>query len=87
MKYTSKQIGRCLTEYRIENLDEMIAKCKLFFAVPQYRNVDGFDLLRIEELNIKTVNEMPKCGHGQKVYGVLEDRTIVRLVEIVDSSD
>lgn len=87
MQYESKSIGRCLTEYKLKDFDAVVSKCKLFFAVPQYRNVDGFDLFRIEELNIKTTNEMPRCGHGQKVYGVLEDRTIVRLVEIVDSSD
>lgn len=87
MKYTSKQIGRCLTEYRLETLEEVKVKCVLFFTVPQYRNVEGFDLLRIEELNIKTSDQMPNCGHGMKVYGVLPDRSTVRLVEIVDSSD
>ena len=87
MKYTSKQIGRCLTEYRLETFEETKAKCVLFFTVPQVRNVDGFDLKRIEELNIKVSNEIPRCGHGMKVYGVLPDRSTVMLVEIIDSSD
>lgn len=87
MKYESKSIGRCVTEYKLIGFEETSMKCVLFFTVPQFRNVEGFSFEKLEELNIQFRNEMGKCGVGQKLYGVLPDRSIVRLVEIVDSSD
>lgn len=87
MKYTNKEIGRCLTEVKLVNFEQVATECVLFFTVPQVRNVDGFTFKRLEELNIRMTSDMPKCGHGQKLYGVQSDKSIVKLMEIVDSSD
>jgi hypothetical protein len=86
MKYTSKNVGRCLTEYKLTNYDDVVKECVLFFSVTQFRNVTGFSLQRIEELNIRIVDK-PCCGSGMVSYGVKSDKSIIKLMEIIDSSD
>lgn len=86
MKYVSKVVGRCLTEYKLTDYNEQVKECRLFFRVSQFQSIDGMDFKRVEELGFRMDN-VAYCGSGQKLYGVKDDRTIVKLMEIIDSSD
>lgn len=87
MTYHSKNLGRCLTEYKHVNYNDLEMQCQLFFTVSQFRDIRGMPFQRIEELGIRLTNEIPKCSQGMGVYGVMPDKTIIKLIEIVDSSD
>lgn len=83
----SRVIGKCLVEYKREDYADLVKMGTLFFTVSQDRNVDHFTLEKVQDSGFRLFNEPPVCGYGQKVYAVMPDSTIVKLMEIIDSSD
>lgn len=86
-KYIERTIGKCLNENKLIEYDSVVLKCKLFFKVSQFRSIEGMTVSEIEDLGIKLETTPPKCGDAQRVYGVFLDGQIIKLTEIIDSSD
>lgn len=83
----SKILGKGLTEYKHKSFNDLEDQCQLFFTCSQFRSLEGKSFEELEAMNIPFVTCMPKCGSGQKVFGILHDRTVVKLIAIIDSSD
>ncbi len=86
MKMISREVGRCLTEYKRPDFDQIVADSLWFYTCSQERNLDSWTLDEFLQSQIKELKE-PKCGYGMRLYAVLSNRTVVKLMEVIDSSD
>ena len=85
----SRNVGKCLTEYKVENYDEVVKRYDRFVIMSQF---DG-EIGHINELDFpegygypKQFNE-PVCHTGNVMYGVEHDGFLTKLMCIIDSSD
>lgn len=82
MKFNSVTIGHCLTEYTVEDYDNLVKNYKKFgFAAPYKNPAMG---IRPEILR---TDDSPICFDGEIMYGINEDGSLTKLKMIVDSSD
>jgi hypothetical protein len=87
MKFHSKTIGNCLTEYVHPHYDILVKQFTRFYVISQFD--DKPDLEYPLDIN-KTFAQFrtePKCGYGEVLYGVSSEGRLVKLKEIIDSSD
>ena len=90
--YKSRNVGRCLTEYKREDYDEVVKKCTKFFQKSQFdKNHEGSlasDLFSYSEIH-KMPMVPPKCHYGSILYGILDEENpkIIQLMSVIDSSD
>lgn len=87
--FYGKNIGRCLTEYKIDVYDQIIDDYDRFVVISQFDSIPK----HINDLDFKEGYGFPKqhnepvLGHGQILFGVEVDGTLTKLKSIIDSSD
>ena len=88
MNYISRSLGKCVTEYKHLNFDELAQDATFFFVCSQDRNLDHWTLNQFLEAGIKEVANENQCGYGQRLYASRpETNQMIKLIEIIDSSD
>ncbi len=75
--FTSKTVGRCLTEYILSNYDNVVTQCVSFVVYSQFDN----------ERVSPSRTEKADCFAGQTLCGITLDGREIVLKRVVDSSD
>lgn len=87
--FYGKNIGRCLTEYKIDVYDKIISNYDRFVVVSQFdptpAHMDDLDFK--EGYGFPKQHNEPALGYGQVLFGVEEDGKLTKLKSIIDSSD
>jgi hypothetical protein len=83
MKYVTKTIGRCLTETKLENFDEVSANYTMFISVSQFEPQPK----TFQEIGKAIVSTEAKILNGHYLYAKQESGGLLKLGSIVDSSD
>lgn len=81
-KMVERNIGRCLTEYKLENYDTLVKSFARYFRVSQFDSAPNW----VRDDDPRIVLE-PKCGNGEVLYGVTSSGNLHKLMSIIDSSD
>lgn len=85
----SKNVGKCLTEYKVENYDEEVKKYQRFVVVSQFdpKPSHMLDLDFPEGYGYPKQSNEPVCHIGEVMFGVEQEGFLVELKSIIDSSD
>ena len=79
--WTTKKIGKCLTQYIRADYDQISSECDAFLVRSQFN--DTPTEYAAHELEI----DIPKIRAGQVLYGIDLNGVVHRLKAIIDSSD
>lgn len=82
MDKVTRKVGRCLTETKLKNFDEVQLKFGAFVIVSQFDSQPK----HTAETDAQLLNE-PKLMTGYITYGVDEFGALVWIGEIIDASD
>lgn len=87
--FTERKIGKCLTEYKRNDFDNLVAKYNQFLMISQFdstpQNVN--DVYPNSSLFGPQLLDEPKCQIGYILFGVAEDGSLTKLIAKIDSSD
>lgn len=80
----ARKVGRCLTEYKVDNFDQEVAKYKQFLIVSQFDYLPKtVDDAKDRGLFTNTTDSA-KLRTGCITLGVAEDGTLVNVGSIID---
>jgi len=87
-KTLSRNVGRCLTEYKREDFDQIVETFKEgFVVVDQFTYPQPKNLSEVKFGTSGGRTKQHRCSIGQILYGINEDGTLTELMSIIDSSD
>lgn len=87
MKIVSRNIGRCLTEYKREDYDQIVKNYAEFIMISQFIHPKPKTLDEALVDRHSRLRPTPQCGYGEHMFGVEKDGTLTELISIIDSSD
>jgi hypothetical protein len=88
MKMISRNRGRCVTEYKREDYDQVVGTFKEgFVTVSQFVHPQPKDLSQVKFGTSGSRMKQPRCSIGEIQYGINDDGTLTELMSIIDSSD
>jgi hypothetical protein len=85
MKMVSKTIGRCVSEYKREDFDQVVKNYTKFYSVSQFTYNKPTSVSMLDGY-AQPLNE-PRISIGNILFGVEQDGSLTELVYLIDSSD
>lgn len=87
-KVISRNVGRCLTEYKREDFAEIVGTFKEgFITVSQFVYPQPKNLSEAKFGSSASRMKQHRCSIGEILYGINDDDTLTELMSIIDSSD
>ena len=89
MKMVSRNVGRCVTEYKREDFTQIVGTFSDgYVTVSQFTHPQPKDLSQVKFGSYGTDRKKePRCSIGEILYGINPDGTLTELMSIIDSSD
>jgi hypothetical protein len=89
MKMVSRNVGRCVTEYKREDFAQIVSTFKEgYVTVSQFTHPQPKELGQVKFGSYGTDrHKEPRCSIGEHLYGINDDGTLTELMSIIDSSD
>lgn len=86
--FISRDLGRCVTEYRHKDYDQLVKQFKYFYKVSQFdTRRNGYELVAYVGTP-PNLSPTPSCSAGEIVYGWNpETGKLIKLISKIDSSD
>lgn len=87
-KMISRNVGRCVTEYKREDYDQIVGTfTEGYVTVSQFTYPQPKDLSQAKFGTTASRMKQPRCSIGEVLYGINNDGTLTELKSIIDSSD
>ena len=83
--FTSKTVGRCLTQYIRKDYEQIVNSFKVFVIISQFEAIPS----SLEEAiyGQRKILKVPNYSIGERLFGANEDGSLEELASIIDSSD
>lgn len=83
-RFEEKSVGRCLTEYKHINYDQLVDQSEAFVKVSQFVTKPTLD--DVIQNRLDSHNEIPRCSYGEIIHCLIKGR-LIEIYSIIDSSD
>jgi len=88
MKMISTEIGRCLTQYKRADYEQVVLKYSEFVKIAQDVTTKPTHISNVNfAMNYAQKLVEPLCNHGELLFGIEQNGDLTLLMSVIDSTD